>query len=124
MRDADSQRSVVAEIEDEMKSTPTFDHIAFTAPDLEQQVDRLVGAFGFLVHSRSEQFALLSDPATRFVEQQPHVPARETGETGAWMHVDLEVEEIGVERDCGIDVIDDVANGQRHFFSYPRLMFW
>src|SRR5437867_942645 len=31
------------------------------------------------------------------------------------MHVDFEVEHVGIERHCGVDVINDVANGHWHF---------
>ena len=47
-----------------MTTTPAFDHIAFTVPDLDEQVDRLVTSFGFEVHSRNEHFAVLADPRT------------------------------------------------------------
>jgi catechol 2,3-dioxygenase-like lactoylglutathione lyase family enzyme len=47
-----------------MDTTPVFDHIALTVPDLDNQVERLAGAFGMRVESRSESFALVSDPAT------------------------------------------------------------
>ena len=44
--------------------TPGIDHIALTVPDLDAQVDRLIGAFGMVVESRMDFFALLSDPAS------------------------------------------------------------
>jgi catechol 2,3-dioxygenase-like lactoylglutathione lyase family enzyme len=44
--------------------TPGIDHIALTVPDLDQQVDRLTSAFGMVVESRFEFFALLTDPAS------------------------------------------------------------
>jgi catechol 2,3-dioxygenase-like lactoylglutathione lyase family enzyme len=44
--------------------TPAFDHIAFTVPNLAEVVDRLTGAFGMVAEMRSEQFALVADPAT------------------------------------------------------------
>ena len=44
--------------------TPGIDHIALTVPDLDAQVDRLTGAFGMVVESRSEFFALIADPAS------------------------------------------------------------
>ena len=44
--------------------TPTFDHIAFTVPNLAQVVDRLTGTFGMVAEMRSEQFALVADPST------------------------------------------------------------
>ena len=47
-----------------MKSTPAFDHIALTVPDLDEQVDRLAMDFGMVVQSRSERFALVTDPAS------------------------------------------------------------
>jgi catechol 2,3-dioxygenase-like lactoylglutathione lyase family enzyme len=43
---------------------PTLDHIALTAPNLDQLIDRLTGAFGMVVEVRSEQFALVADPAS------------------------------------------------------------
>jgi catechol 2,3-dioxygenase-like lactoylglutathione lyase family enzyme len=47
-----------------MKTAPTFDHIALTVPDLDAVVERLTGAFGMVAEVRSEQFALLKDPAS------------------------------------------------------------
>lgn len=47
-----------------MTATLAFDHIAMTVPDLDAQVERLAGDFGMVVESRSERFALLSDPAS------------------------------------------------------------
>ena len=45
-------------------TTPTLDHIAFTTPNLAELVERLTGAFGMVVEFKSEQFALLADPAS------------------------------------------------------------
>lgn len=47
-----------------MVKTPIFDHIAFTTPNLGELVDRLENAFGMVVESRSEHFALVADPAS------------------------------------------------------------
>ncbi|HVM99151.1 MAG TPA: VOC family protein [Caulobacteraceae bacterium] len=47
-----------------MNKTPTLDHIALTAPNLDELVDRLTGAFGMVVESRSEHFALVADPGS------------------------------------------------------------
>jgi catechol 2,3-dioxygenase-like lactoylglutathione lyase family enzyme len=44
--------------------TPGIDHIALTVPDLDEQVDRLTSAFGMVVESRMEFFAVLADPTT------------------------------------------------------------
>jgi catechol 2,3-dioxygenase-like lactoylglutathione lyase family enzyme len=44
--------------------TPGIDHIALTVPDLDAQVDRLTSAFGMVVESRTDFFALLADPAS------------------------------------------------------------
>jgi len=55
---------VLPEMEEEMPTTPSFDHIALTVPDLDAQVERLAGAFGMVVQSRSERFALVADPAS------------------------------------------------------------
>ena len=44
--------------------TPGIDHIALTVPDLDQQVERLTSAFGMVVESRSDFFALVTDPAS------------------------------------------------------------
>jgi catechol 2,3-dioxygenase-like lactoylglutathione lyase family enzyme len=44
--------------------TPGIDHIALTVPDLDHQVDRLVGEFGMVVESRLDFFAVLADPVT------------------------------------------------------------
>lgn len=45
-------------------SAPTFDHIAFTTPDLNGLVDRLTADFGLVVEVRSDQFALVVDPVS------------------------------------------------------------
>ena len=45
-------------------TTPAFDHIALTVPNLAEQVDRLVNAFGMEAPFRSDQFALVVDPGT------------------------------------------------------------
>ena len=47
-----------------MKTTPAFDHFALTVPNLDEQVERLTGAFGMVLESRSEGFALVADPAS------------------------------------------------------------
>jgi len=43
---------------------PGIDHIALTVPDLDEQVDRLISAFGMVVEGRTEHFAVIADPAT------------------------------------------------------------
>jgi hypothetical protein len=45
-------------------SAPALDHIALTVPDLDAQVDRLIGDLGLVVKSRMDGFAVLVDPAT------------------------------------------------------------
>jgi catechol 2,3-dioxygenase-like lactoylglutathione lyase family enzyme len=47
-----------------MKPPPAFDHIALTVPDLDAQVERLTRAFGMVLRSRAERFALLADPVS------------------------------------------------------------
>ena len=44
--------------------TPGIDHIALTVPDLDEQVDRLTGAFGMVVEVRNDFFAIVADPAS------------------------------------------------------------
>ena len=44
--------------------SPAFDHIALTVPDLDAQVDRMANAFGMVVESRMDGFAVVADPAT------------------------------------------------------------
>ena len=44
--------------------TPGLDHIALTVPDLDEQVDRLASAFGMVVESRFEGFAVIADPVS------------------------------------------------------------
>ena len=56
--------AALAETEEETKATPSFDHIALTVPNLDEQVERLTGAFGMVVQGRSERFALVADPAS------------------------------------------------------------
>jgi hypothetical protein len=47
-----------------MNKTPTLDHIALTAPNVDELVERLSGAFGMVVEIRSEHFALVTDPTS------------------------------------------------------------
>ena len=47
-----------------MSIAPTFDHIAFTVPDLKAVVDRLTADFGMVAELSSEQFALVVDPGS------------------------------------------------------------
>ena len=47
-----------------MTSTPAFDHIALTVPNLDDQVERLHADFGMVVQSRFEGFAVLLDPGS------------------------------------------------------------
>ena len=47
-----------------MKTAPAFDHIAFTVPDLKGLVARLTDDFGMVAEVRSDQFALVVDPAS------------------------------------------------------------
>ena len=45
-------------------TTPAFDHVALTVPDVERLVERLTTAFGMVAQIRSEHFAVVLDPAT------------------------------------------------------------
>ena len=47
-----------------MTKPPTLDHVALTTPNLDELVERLTGDFGMVVDSRSEHFALLTDPSS------------------------------------------------------------
>ena len=49
-----------------MTNSPALDHIALTVPDLDAQVERLQHAFGMVVQSRSDRYALVADPASGF----------------------------------------------------------
>jgi catechol 2,3-dioxygenase-like lactoylglutathione lyase family enzyme len=49
-----------------MADIPGLDHIALTVPDLDQQVERLTTAFGMVVQSRSDRYALVADPRSGF----------------------------------------------------------
>ena len=49
-----------------MAETSRFDHIAIAVPNLDEQVERLTAAFGMVVQSRSERYALLADPVSGF----------------------------------------------------------
>ena len=49
-----------------------LDHIALTVPDLDQQVERLKTAFGMVVQSQSERYALVVDPASGFKIELSH----------------------------------------------------
>ena len=43
-----------------------FDHIALAVPDLDAQVERFTSQLGMVVHSRSDQYALVADPISGF----------------------------------------------------------
>ena len=47
-----------------MPAFPFFDHIALTVPDLDEQVERLTGAFGMEARVRSDHFAVVVDPSS------------------------------------------------------------
>jgi hypothetical protein len=49
-----------------MTPTPTFDHMALTVPNLDEQVERLAADFGMVVQMRSDLFAVVVDPASGF----------------------------------------------------------
>ena len=49
-----------------MTATPAFDHMALTVPNLDQQVERLTGAFGMVAQFCSEHFAVVVDPGSGF----------------------------------------------------------
>jgi len=48
------------------------------------------------------------------VQQQSQIASRNASEARCRMHIDLEPERCRVEANCGIDIIDDVANADRH----------
>jgi catechol 2,3-dioxygenase-like lactoylglutathione lyase family enzyme len=51
---------------------PALDHIAVTVPNLDEHVRRLTTAFGMLLRSRSEGYALVVDPTSGFkIELSP-----------------------------------------------------
>jgi catechol 2,3-dioxygenase-like lactoylglutathione lyase family enzyme len=45
-----------------MSDRPALDHIALTVPDLDAQVERLTTAFGMVVRTRMDGFAVVVDP--------------------------------------------------------------
>jgi Glyoxalase/Bleomycin resistance protein/Dioxygenase superfamily len=47
-----------------MTAFPALDHIALTVPNLDDQVERLITAFGMVAQLRSEGFAVVVDPAS------------------------------------------------------------
>lgn len=49
-----------------MTTHPTLDHIALTVPNLDSQVERLTDAFGMVVQFRTDNFAVIVDPASNF----------------------------------------------------------
>ena len=49
-----------------MTASPALDHLALTVPDLDEQIDRLTSAFGMIVQSRSDFFAVVTDPGSGF----------------------------------------------------------
>jgi hypothetical protein len=44
--------------------TPGIDHIAMNVPDLDAQIERLIGDMGLVLEHRFGDFALISDPST------------------------------------------------------------
>jgi len=44
--------------------TPGLDHIGLAVPDVAAQVDRLTTEFGMVVNSRSDFFAVVTDPVS------------------------------------------------------------
>ena len=49
-----------------MATISGFDHIAIAVPDLDHQVERLTQQLGMVVQSRSDRYALISDPVSGF----------------------------------------------------------
>jgi Glyoxalase/Bleomycin resistance protein/Dioxygenase superfamily len=47
-------------------ASPALDHIALTVPNLDEQVERLITAFGMVVQFRSEHFAVVVDSGSDF----------------------------------------------------------
>jgi hypothetical protein len=47
-------------------ASPALDHIALTVPNLDDQVERLITAFGMVAQIRSEHFAVVVDPGSNF----------------------------------------------------------
>lgn len=47
-------------------ASPLLDHIALTVPNLDDQVERLITAFGMVAQIRSEHFAVIFDPVSHF----------------------------------------------------------
>ena len=49
-----------------MATSPAFDHIALTLPNLDDQVERLTTTFGMVAQFRSEHFAVVVDSGSNF----------------------------------------------------------
>jgi catechol 2,3-dioxygenase-like lactoylglutathione lyase family enzyme len=47
-----------------MMMPPTFDHIALSVPNLAALVGRLTGSLGMVARIRTDQFAIVADPAS------------------------------------------------------------
>jgi len=47
-----------------MSAIPALDHIAFTVPNLDEQIERLTSTFGMKLQNRTDHFALVRDPAS------------------------------------------------------------
>jgi hypothetical protein len=47
-------------------ASPALDHIALTVPNVDDQVELLITAFGMVAQFRSEFFAVVVDPASDF----------------------------------------------------------
>jgi hypothetical protein len=64
--------------------------------------------------SRSTSASRSPTSSWKRFQQEPQLAAREHRERRRRVHDDLEAEEAGVERDRRVDVVDDVANRDRH----------
>jgi hypothetical protein len=53
-------------------SAPMLDHLPLTVPDLDGQVERLTTAFGMVVETRFEHFAVVADPVSGFRFELSH----------------------------------------------------
>jgi catechol 2,3-dioxygenase-like lactoylglutathione lyase family enzyme len=107
-----------------MTKTPTLDHIAFTTPDLDQLVDRLADDFGMLIEARTENFALLADPASRLKLEL----GRSRDESVHFRHLGFRTDDVDVAHttlvDAGMEVSEaphrrDFARMYTSFLKQP-----
>lgn len=96
-----------------MSIAPAFDHIAFTVPDLNGLVDRLTGDFGMIAEVRSDQFALVVDPASGL-----KLELGQSGDAGVHLrHLGFRADDVGRAHESLVEagMEDAIAPHRRDF---------